>query len=242
MLLGVVLSIARSRFAVPSQLLFLALNGCGIFFGIFYNVNTADLYQNNAHHKIGWIATWVVTVQVAMSLLFAFSGRSEQEDTLVSVEEAAFSPISVEAMAQHQQLHNPPRYKEVRWSGDSGQGTECASSSQHSPDLSPADEILRRQEFDVELEKPEREDENEESEQLLSQHKGLVRITFIHKFLKRQLPGLFSRRALKVLETVYDGVDRMILLLGFIALVTGGVTYAGIFVSKRSFAPIYILS
>jgi len=68
------LSIARSRLAVPTQLLFLALNGCGIFFGIFYNVDTPDLYANNAHHKIGWIATWVMTAQVAMSLLFAFSG------------------------------------------------------------------------------------------------------------------------------------------------------------------------
>jgi hypothetical protein len=33
------------------------------------------------------------------------------------------------------------------------------------------------------------------------------------------------------LESVYDGIDRAILILSFIALVTGAVTYAGVLVS-----------
>ena len=227
---GVMLSIARSRLTIPTQLLFLTLNGCGLFFGIFYNVNTPDLYANNAHHKIGWIVTWVVTAQVAMSLLSVFSGRSkEEQNNAAPAETAAFLPVSIEAMAHHQQLHNVQGYKDNRWSGDSGQGTERASSSSHSRDLSPNDIPSRHQEYQ-QYQKPEPEDEEDADEQEVPQRWRPPRSTFIHKFLKRRVPGLFSQRALIVLEAVYDTVDRAILVLGFIAFFTGGVTYTGIFV------------
>jgi Domain of unknown function (DUF2427) len=229
---GVMLSIARSRLAVPTQLLFLALNGCGIFFGIFYNVNTPDLYENNAHHKIGWIATWVVTAQVAMSMLFAFSGRRKKEDTAAPAERAAFLPISVEAMAQHQQLHNPQGYKDIRWSRDSGQGTERASSSLQSRDMSPTDATRTREDYGRELhQKPEPEDDDNEDQEERPHRRSFLHNIFAHKFLERRVPVLFSQRTLKVLEAVYNGIDCIILVLGFIALVSGGVTYAGIFVS-----------
>lgn len=226
------LSIARSRFAVSTQLIFLALNSCGIFFGIFYNVNTPDLYANNAHHKIGWIATWVVTAQVAMSLLFAFSGRCKKEDAAVSVERVAFLPISMEAMAQHQRFHDPhpSAYENTRWSGDSGQGTECASPSQHSRDLSPNYTSESGQEGEGFL-KPEDGDE-EDVQQVLPRYRHFLAGTFVHKFWKQRVPGPFSQRALKLLEAVCDSIDYIILLLGFIALVTGGITYAGIFVGE----------
>jgi hypothetical protein len=231
---GVMLSISRSRLAITTQLFFLALNGCGLFFGIFYNVNTPDLYANNAHHKVGWVATWAVTAQVAMSLLFAFSGRSKKEDTVVPAERTAFIPMSIESMAQHQQLHDLQGYKNVRWSGDSGQGTICASPSLHSRDLSPGDSAQGRQEK-ARCHKPEVEDEDGdedgEDEQELPQHPRFLRSTFLHNFLKRRLPSLFSQRALKVLESVYNGIDRAVLILSFIALVTGAVTYAGVLVS-----------
>jgi Domain of unknown function (DUF2427) len=229
------LSIARSRFAVPSQLLFLALNGCGTFFGIFYNVSTPDLYENNAHHKIGWIATWVMTAQVLMTLLFAYSGRSRKDHTAAPEERASFLPISIENMAQHQQMHNQQGYKDIRWSRDSGQGTECASSSLHSRDLSPADAAQAR-ERDQQYQKPEQEDDHEDQEQE-PERRGFLRNTFAHKFLKRRPPILFSQRALRILELVYDGIDRTILVLGFISLVTGGVTYAGIFVRTPNMLP-----
>ncbi len=228
---GVVLSMARSRLAVPTQLLFLALNGCGIFFGIFYNVNTPDLYANNAHHKIGWIATWVVTAQVAMSLLFTFSGRSNKGDVTVPAERAASMPTSVAAMAQHQQFYDPCAYESTRWSGDSGQGTECASPAQHSRDLSP-NHAFGSEEEEERFLKPEAGDEDQDVGLVLPQHQRFPGNIFIFKFLKHKVPGLFSHRAWKLLEAVYDGIDGIILILGFIALATGGITYAGIFVGE----------
>ena len=166
-----------------------------------------------------------------MSLLFTFSGRCKKEDAAVSAERVAFLPISIEAMAQHQRFHDPhpSAYESTRWSGDSGQGTECASPSQHSRDLSPNYTSECGQEGERFL-KPEAGDED--VQQVLPRHRHFLANTFVHKFLKQRVPGPFSQRALKLLEAVYDSIDHIILLLGFVALVTGGITYAGIFVGE----------
>lgn len=166
-----------------------------------------------------------------MSLLFTFSGRSKQEDASVPSEGAVFMPISVEAMAQHQQFHDPRAYESTRWSGDSGQGTECASPSQHSRDLSPNYTFGSEEEGERFL-KPEAGNEDQDVPQVLPPHRRFLGNTFILKLLQRKVPGLFSQRALKLLEVVYDGIDRIVLILAFIALVTGGITYAGIFVGQ----------
>ena len=214
-------SINRSHLALPMQLVFLILNGIGVVFGTIYNVNTPDLYPNNAHHKIGWIATWVVTAQVVMGLLFLYSGRSKSTSGTAH-ERAAFLPVSIEAMSQHQQMHNAGGYSAYRWSGDSGQGTE-RNSSEHSRDVSPTDPSRYT--------KPEAPEDDDDEDDNVSRRGGLLRNTFIDKYLSRRIPGLFSQRLTKSLEAVYEIIDRTILILGFIAVTTGGVTYAGIFVS-----------
>lgn len=221
-------SITRSRLALPVQFLFLIVNGFGVVFGTIFNVNTTDLYKNNAHHKIGWIATWVITAQVIMGLIFIYSGWTK-ESPIEPDERAAFLPVSIEAMTQHHQFHSTQGDSDYRWSGDSGQGTEPASSSSsHSRDMSPS-QSSRREDYQR-CNKPEAEDSDDEEEEERPERRGLLRIAIVHQFLSRQIPGLFSKRLLRVLEVAYKSIDRTILILGFIALTTGGVTYAGIFV------------
>ncbi|GAM42685.1 hypothetical protein TCE0_044r16897 [Talaromyces pinophilus] len=94
--IAVMLSIAHSRYTVPVQLVFLIINAIALLFGIIYNTSTPDLYENNAHHKVGWIATWVIPDYARVD----FSTRN---------------------MTDHQRLYSP--LNEYRWSGDSGQGT-----------------------------------------------------------------------------------------------------------------------
>ena len=213
-------SITRSPLALPTQLLFLVLNGLGVVFGTIYNVNTPDLYENNAHHRIGWIATWIMTAQAVMSLLFLYSGRSKKIQAS-SHERAAFLPVSLEAMTDR---NNAPPYSDYRWSGDSGQGTE-RSSYHNSRDTSPTD--MSR------YAKPEAEPEDEDDDG--SDHaprlRGFLRNTFMDKYLAQRIPSILSHRLRKALEAVYEGIDRTVLVLGFIALLTGGVTYGGLFVS-----------
>lgn len=217
-------SITRSRYAIPTQLLFLILNGLGVLFGTIYNVNTPDLYENNAHHKIGWIATWVMTAQVVMGLLFLYAGRSKST-TGVAHERAAFLPVTVDAIAHHQRLHNVVGYSDYRWSGDSGQGTE-RTSSDHGRDISPTDPARY-----TKPEAGEEDGDGDDDGDRVASRSGLLRNTFIDKYLSQRLPGLVSQRMGKSLEAVYEIIDRTVLVLGFIALATGGVTYAGIFVS-----------
>ncbi|KIV82089.1 hypothetical protein PV11_04223 [Exophiala sideris] len=223
--IGVVFSISRSRFTLPVQFLFLLLNGFGVLFGTVYNINTPDLYENNAHHKIGWIATWVITAQVIMSLVFRYSGRGKQSEA-VSCERRAFLPVSVENMTQH----NTRLYSDHRWSGDSGQGTE-ASSTLNSRDASPTNPD-RRETYD-DFEKPEpqpgAEDDDNESLSAKKPRNSWLRSNVLDKYLASWVPNLLSAKILRIIEMSYNVIDRTILVLGFIALMTGGVTYVGMF-------------
>lgn len=233
-LVGVVFSVSRSRFALPVQFIFLLLNGLGVLFGTVYNINTPDLYENNAHHKIGWIATWIVTAQVIMSLLFHYSGRGKRSEA-ASSERQAFLPVSVENMSHH----NTRLYANPRWSGDSGQGTE-ASSTLNSRDASPTNPDRRDPYDDFEKPEPQPEPEDEDDESL-SQKKpriGWLRFNVIDRYLASWVPNLLSAKILRIIEIVYQVIDRTILVLGFIALTTGGVTYAGMFVSSHPRDPL----
>lgn len=222
---GIMLSINRSRLAFPTQVIFLILNGLGVAFGTVYNVNTPDLYENNSHHRIGWIATWVMSAQVGMSLLFIHSGGRRTPKPASQGEQATFLPVSMEAMAQH----NMRPYAECRWSGDSGQGTE-RSSMHNSRDVSPTDptggDSFESYKSEAEL------DEEHDKTQMRSDRRGLLRNHFLGQYLSRHLPGMSSCRLHRIVEVLYDVIDRTSLLLGFVALTTGGVTYAGIFVSS----------
>ena len=208
--------------------MFLILNVVGVIFGTIYNVSTPDLYENNAHHKIGWIATWVVTAQVIVSLLFLYSGRTKRSQAQ-SNEHAAFLPTSTENMAQH----NMSPYHHYRWSGDSGQGTERSSR-----DISPTDPNR----FSKPEAEPEDDDDDEEGVPMplpSPQRPSRFRIRVVDRFLSARVPGLLSSKLLKAIEIAYEVVDRSILILGFIALTSGGVTYAGIFVSASSQPPVF---
>jgi hypothetical protein len=227
---GVVFSIARSRYALPVQLAFLLVNGVGVVLATIYNVNTPDLYPNNAHHKIGWIATWVMTAQTVMSLLFLYSGRTNKADAS-ALERAAFLPVSTANMAQHD-VATPYRHA-YRWSGDSGSPTGRSSTTLNSPrDVSPND--LYRLSKEVDGDDDMTDDEEGLPMPMPSQPattRSRFRIKALDAFLSKRVPGLFSEKLLKGIEIAYEVVDRTILILGWIALMTGGVTLAGWMVS-----------
>jgi hypothetical protein len=205
------LSVARSRLALLAQFLFLLVNAFALLLGIVYNSQTPDLYENNAHHKLGWVASCVVAVQVVLALLFAYAGRgapsSEKyhRDHEREHEHAAFLPVPTDEDRMYA--------SEGRWSRDSGQGSESASAGT-SPCHSPVD----YESFEKQL--PAR---------------GWADNTGVGRFLSKRLPGLIPGRALRGLALVYDVVDRVILPFGFVALATGAVTYGGIMRNREIF-------
>ncbi|KAJ5206358.1 hypothetical protein N7491_003022 [Penicillium cf. griseofulvum] len=218
---AVVLSIARSWLALPSQFIFLAFNAFGVLLGVIYNSQTPDLYENNAHHKIGWVATCVVSAQLVLALLFAYAGRGKS--SAPSYEHAAFFPVATEDHdTEHACLNGAMR--EHRWSRDSGQGTD-SNSSIHSPGSSSCDSPTEYDGF----EKPE-----ELRAKVTPQH-GWIHHTRVGRFLSQTVPGLIPSRVLRILNVVYNIVDRVILPFGFAAIATGAVTYGGIMRGREIF-------
>lgn len=218
--IGVMFSIARSKFALPVQFLFLVVNGLGVVSGTIYNINTPDLYEHNAHHTVGWVATWVFTAQVVMSLLFLYSGRNKRTVSAPG-ERASFLPASLHDM-------NTRSSQSHRWSGDTADGSrgnELASPMGSSRTLSPDREY--------EYSKPEPEDEPEDFEDVpleaVTRRPSWFRNTRFDKYLSARVPPLASKKIVKIAELVYEIIDRTILILGFVALLSGIVTYSGIF-------------
>jgi hypothetical protein len=225
---------ARSKFALPVQFSFLIFNGVGLFFGVVYNANTPDLYVHNAHHSIGWVATWIMSAQVIASLLFAYSRRGKS----AASEQVAFLPISAANLAQH----TSEPFSEYRWSGHGRQGSSD-SSTLNGRDDSPTATPGRRNTFD-DFEKPEPETDNDDDEIEMPQERRtskscwarMYRIRSLDKFLSARVPGLLTGKLLRITNIVYNVVDRLILVLSFIALVTGFITYCGLFVSAVQLA------
>lgn len=123
--LGVLLSIARSRYTKSLQLSFLTCNGIGVLFGGVYNHHTPDLYPKNAHHGLGWVMTLSILVQFVIGVLGSrrSSGRN-----------GVFAPISQEGEnrenSSFQRDYLPT--SQPRFSQDSGNGTIETPSSRSS--------------------------------------------------------------------------------------------------------------
>jgi Domain of unknown function (DUF2427) len=211
------LSISRSRYSLPVQFVFLALNAIGVLLITIYNASTPDMYPNNAHHKLGWILTWVMSAQIVMGVISAYTGRRDGKRE----ERAAFIPVSAAAMEQHQRMHSPQVPDMYRLSNDSGQGTEPNTESLRSQSISSRD----GDELPEARQMPEEEDNNDVEKQLL------MRGSRVDKYLSKRIPGLLSSKVLRTFQFSYDVVDRLILILGFVALATGIITYGGLFVS-----------
>lgn len=218
---AVMLSIARSWLAIPSQFLFLAFNALGVLLGVIYNSQTPDLYENNAHHKLGWVATCVVGAQVVLALLFAYAGRGESHTP--SYQHNAFLPVATDGH-DNERVCLTDAMREHRWSRDSGQGTDSNSSSIHSPGSSCGSPT----EYDG-FEKPD-----ELPARDVAQH-GWIHHTGVGRFLSKTVPGLIPSRVLRVLNVVYNIVDRVILPFGFATIASGAVTYGGIMRGREIF-------
>lgn len=209
------LSIAQSRYTIPVQFTFLVLNSVAVLLITIYNADTPDLYPNNAHHKMGWLLTWVFGAQVLMGLINAYAGYNKDTENL------AYNAITYEAMEEHDRLQNQRPSLAYPFSNDSGQGTEPNTESlrSHSFSSNYSNDILEiNEELPV---------ETEEKSSLMQGGK-------FDKYLAKKIPGLDSSKLLRVFHLLYMAIDRVILILGFVALSTGIVTLGGFFVSFLS--------
>ncbi|KAG0647157.1 hypothetical protein D0Z07_7112 [Hyphodiscus hymeniophilus] len=215
--ISVMLSISRSRYRFPVQFLFIALNAVGVVLVTIYNASTPDMYPNNAHHKLGWILTWVVTAQGVMGVLSAYAGAQEKR-------EEEFMPVSAAAMEHHRRMQRPQISDMYRFSYDSGHGTEPTTESLRSESVSSRGED----------ELPEAQPAAEEEDDDIEKH-GLMHGSRVDKYLSNRILALLSSKVLRIFRWLYDVVDRLILILGWAGLVTGTVTYGALFMGPELF-------
>ncbi len=171
--------------------------------------------SDNAHHKIGWIATWVTSAQLLMAVVAAYAGRRKH---------GAFLPVSTDAMEEHQRRQNIENHETYRFSQDSGQGTEPNTESLRSQSISSqnSDHL------------PAVRSHHEEDDELEEKH-DLLHGSKVDQFLTRKIPGLRSS-LLRIFKFLINVIDRTILILGFVALATGILTYGGFFMGDRVFS------
>ncbi|KAK4240750.1 hypothetical protein C8A03DRAFT_31138 [Achaetomium macrosporum] len=222
---AVMLSLARSRYALLVQFGFLVVNAGGVLLGVIYNASTPDLYPNNAHHKLGWIVTFVVSAQVVVGVLARVAGMLKREKLTGGAEERqGFIPVSTEAIAEHESRFPAPY---GRLSNDSGQGTEPRTESLRSHSLSDTPPSPRHKEF---------HNSDDDSDEDLEAHLPMfTKSTKAHSIVAK-VAGKISDRIWKVLIFAYNFIDRTILVLGFIALCTGIITYGRFFEGQGIFS------
>jgi len=224
------LSLARSRYTLAVQFAFLAINAGGVLLGVIYNASTPDLYPNNAHHKLGWIVTVAVAAQVAVGLLARVAGMMKRENSKLvgrPEERQGFIPVSTEAMAEHESRYPPEPYG--RFSQDSGQGTEPKTESLRSHSLSSgADSPIRDAHPDYHYHDGDADEDLEAHLPMFSKSNK------VHSVMAK-IAAKISDRFWKILLFAYNFIDRTILILGFIALCTGIITFGRFFVSLAQF-------
>lgn len=157
-----------------------------------------------------------------MALLQAYTEKPEE--TRYLDERAAFIPISTHAMEEHRRIHNIGGVQDYRFSNDSGQGTERNTESLRSHSTSSDEELDENRVSNINL--------GYDTEHDTTEKRGILYNNALNKFFMKKLPSLLSSKALRALEMVYEIVNRVILILAFMGLTTGIVTYGGIFVSN----------
>lgn len=234
--LATMFSLARSRYTLPTQFVFLATNALGLLFGTIYNANTPDLYPNNAHHKLGWLVTWVLCAQGAVSLLGRLAGafgKQASNNQADAAERQGFLPVSQAAMDEHRRLHKLCYSPASRDSNDSGQGTEPGTESLRSHSFSSSPDHLASPTAEAHAHKEfhdEDEDGDMEADATATPPSGAIR-TFV-----AMVGSKISSRAWKVLIFGYNFVDRTSMILGFITLCTGVITYGRFFEGRGIFS------
>lgn len=217
--LAIMLSVARSRFHLPAQVLFHILNGLGFFAGFVYNHATPDLYEGNAHHSLGWALTFITIAWTVMSLYVAYG---EYWDSKTGTSER----LQTSAVAQYDQFQQyNDEMSPSRVSRDSGLGNSRQNSSD-SVFQKKYDETMPIDDADL----------DEEEKAAEGEHRGFLGNNKVDRFISRNVLRFSTQRAATVVRFFQIILEKFLLLLGFATLASGFVVYGGIFRDRQVFS------
>ena len=215
------LSVARSWLALPAQLSFLGLHSVGLLLGAVYSFKAPDLYENNAHSKIGWIITWIVVAQCIIGLVKLVVNFKKHHDSHAE-EQSMFLPITIEALAQHHQEACLP--DDYRYSRDSGHFTASETSRSQSTSSMHDQESEEHQKF------LEYQNRHTDTEPEYAEKQGFLGSTKAQS-VATCIAAMISRRTMRALSFANHAIDCVSMPFGFVAIVSGAAVYGGVFVS-----------
>ncbi|MBO1764718.1 DUF2427 domain-containing protein, partial [Escherichia coli] len=197
---AVMFSIARSRFTLPSQLVFLATNALALVLGLVYDHQTPELYAGNAHSKTGWAITWIASAWVFLALVQAYAGLPNKH----SLEDEFKHPMTAANMLRYERVQEEDVADPSRWSGDSGQGTERNSSSLYDSSRSPSVESENQQ-----FASPSRRNTHDDDDAFDDENekRGLLHNTSVDRFFSRNVARFAVGRTLKAIRFFYVLVE-----------------------------------
>ena len=223
---ALMLSVARSRWHLPSQILFHILNGPGVFAGFVYSRSTPDLYKHNSHHPLGWIVTSFTIAWTIMSMFVAYSEYKSKRNTSES------HPVTTQAMAHHNWYHRYTDQNSSRSSRDSGQGTERNSASLLGSRHGSQDAVYHKPE---EPESPMYDEDLEDDSAEPEKH-GLLGNNRVDRFISRSVQRFATPKASKIARSSQIILEKFLLLLGFATIASGFVVWGGVFRDRAVFS------
>lgn len=218
---AVMLSVARSRYHLPAQLLFHAVNALGLFTGFVYNHSTPDLYVTNSHHPVGWIVTAIAMTWSLLSLFIFLTTKTQQRE--LEVTPVTFDqPFSEDGNIQ-QYLDSPSSYRFSRDSGNFSAGSRANSSDSIfvKPSSSPSRDEQGSRDWE--------HSEDTEKSGFLGHNKP-------DKAIARAIGLVSSQRMSSFLHFSQVFLEKVLLLFGFLAITTGFVVYGGLFQKREVFS------
>lgn len=220
---SIMLSIARSRYHLPAQVVFHTFNGLGVFTGFVYNHSTPDLYRNNSHHPIGWVVASFTITWTIMSMFVAYGEHKNRRR----------ASMSVQNMAQFNRFQNYRDDAAATYSRDSGQGTERNSLSLLGSRQGSQDSFYRKP---VEPESPTLDGGFADDSDTESEKHGVLGDNRVDRFISRNVRRIATPQASKVVRFSQIVMEKFLLLLGFLAITTGFVVYGGVFRERQVFS------
>lgn len=219
---AIMLSVARSRYNLPVQVLFHALNVIGLFVGFVYNQSTPDLYVTNSHHPAGWAITALTVVWTLLSIATLFARRQKERATETT--HSTFLEDNADANEHFQQYVDSPT--SYRFSSDSG-NFSAGSRANSSDSISKKDEVSPLD--------PEQDDEHGRKGGD-SERQGFLGNQKANKLLSRGARIITNARIFAGLRFSQIVLEKFLLLLGFVAITTGFVVYGGLFQKREVFS------
>lgn len=224
------LSLAQYRHKSLAQLSFLVSNAFGLLLGIIYNSNTPDLYPNNAHHKLGWMLTWLAAAHFIICQIDKVSRIMRRFVTPQdhSTQHQEFLPLTPEPI-EEQSCEAGLLRDMLSLSSDSGLGTALHTESSPSP--SKASDVLSSTEAGSTYHLAE---DHEPPDARLDNFPSASACDETWNAKTRRASKNLLTLLWKVRFFVPSLVNRILLILGFASVCTGIVTFGRIFVSRSS--------